>query len=249
MNFLLQKGFNIADGFFICNGMPQKNQRFFLSFASRSLLHFFAARSKIYFVQQKQGGLQIWPKVQLLRRTCDPAPGSPGRGPGGTAWTSTASGMSILEISHRGKEYEAVHQEAMAKIRSLLGCAGQLQRAVPAGRRQPAVRHDAHEPARLGQDGRLRQLRRLGEEGDQGSQDWSEPSTSWPVAADKEFPTRVPAPTEIRLTGAAYVHLTSNETIGGIQCEELARTRQRCRLVSTCRRTSSRRRSTSTTSA
>ncbi|HME90806.1 MAG TPA: aminotransferase class V-fold PLP-dependent enzyme, partial [Myxococcaceae bacterium] len=31
------------------------------------------------------------------------------------------SGMSIMEHSHRGKEYEAVHNEAIALLRELLG--------------------------------------------------------------------------------------------------------------------------------
>lgn len=31
------------------------------------------------------------------------------------------SGMSVLECSHRGKEYEAIHNEAVEGIRSLLG--------------------------------------------------------------------------------------------------------------------------------
>src|SRR5512144_314854 len=31
------------------------------------------------------------------------------------------SGMSVMEHSHRGKEYEAVHDEAIALIRELLG--------------------------------------------------------------------------------------------------------------------------------
>ena len=40
------------------------------------------------------------------------------------------------------------------------------------------------------------------------------------VAADssKEIPTRIPAESELKLTpGAAYVHITSNETIAGSQ--------------------------------
>jgi len=32
------------------------------------------------------------------------------------------SGMSIVEHSHRGKEYEAVHDEAEALVRELLRC-------------------------------------------------------------------------------------------------------------------------------
>ncbi len=31
------------------------------------------------------------------------------------------SGMSIIESSHRGKEYSAVHEEAVANVRELLG--------------------------------------------------------------------------------------------------------------------------------
>src|SRR5579863_8704962 len=31
------------------------------------------------------------------------------------------SGMSVMEHSHRGKEYEAVHNEAIALLRELLG--------------------------------------------------------------------------------------------------------------------------------
>ena len=31
------------------------------------------------------------------------------------------SGMSVMEHSHRGKEYEAVHDEAIALLRELLG--------------------------------------------------------------------------------------------------------------------------------
>src|SRR5512145_2033450 len=31
------------------------------------------------------------------------------------------SGMSVMEHSHRGKEYEAVHDEAIALVRELLG--------------------------------------------------------------------------------------------------------------------------------
>ena len=32
------------------------------------------------------------------------------------------SGMSVMEHSHRGKEYEAVHDEALTSLRELLEC-------------------------------------------------------------------------------------------------------------------------------
>ena len=57
------------------------------------------------------------------------------------------TGMSIIEHSHRGKEYEAVHNEAIALLRELLARPGRLPRALPAGRREPAVRDGADEPA------------------------------------------------------------------------------------------------------
>jgi phosphoserine aminotransferase len=63
------------------------------------------------------------------------------------------SGMSIIEHSHRGKEYEAVHDEAIALVRELLSVSDDYH--VPAARRrQPAVRGVADEPCR-------RQERRL----------------------------------------------------------------------------------------
>ena len=46
----------------------------------------------------------------------------------------------------------------------------ELQSAVPAGRRQPAVLDGADEPAHAGRDRRLHRLRILGREGDQGSE-------------------------------------------------------------------------------
>ncbi len=37
------------------------------------------------------------------------------------------SGMSVMEHSHRGKEYEAVHDEAIALVRELLGVPGSYE--------------------------------------------------------------------------------------------------------------------------
>ena len=75
------------------------------------------------------------------------------------------SGMSVMEHSHRGKEYEAVHDEAIALLRELLavpdtheilfvqGGASQLFAQIPMNLLQ------------TGQDRRLRGHRRLGREG------------------------------------------------------------------------------------
>ena len=56
-------------------------------------------------------------------------------------------GMSMIEISHRSKTFEGVIAKAEADIRALAGIPVELQGAVPAGRREPAVLDGADEPA------------------------------------------------------------------------------------------------------
>ena len=82
----------------------------------------------------------------------------------------------------------------------------ELQGAVPAGRRQPAVLDGADEPARRRRHGRLHRHRRLVAEGGQGSEEGRRRSTS-PRSTEAENFTRVPRQDELKLTpGAAYVH-------------------------------------------
>jgi len=126
------------------------------------------------------------------------------------------SGMSLLESSHRGKEYSAVHEEAIANIRELLGLSddyavlflqggASLQFAMV-----PMNLLGANQTADYVVSGSwaakaLKEAKLLGNVN---------------VAADcaREMPTRVPSADELALTnGAAYVHLTSNETIAGAQ--------------------------------
>ena len=80
-------------------------------------------------------------------------------------------GMSVLEISHRSKPFDEIIHGAEADMRALGRHSGQLQGAVPAGRRQPAVLDGADEPADAGRDGGLHHHRRLGEEGAEGSEE------------------------------------------------------------------------------
>ena len=56
-------------------------------------------------------------------------------------------GMSVLEISHRSKTFEAIIGECEANIRTLAGIPDELPGAVPAGRRDAAVLDGADEPA------------------------------------------------------------------------------------------------------
>lgn len=137
------------------------------------------------------------------------------------------SGMSVMEHSHRGKEYEAVHDEALSLLRALLG--------VPA----------SHEILLL-QGGASMQFALLpmsflppggvADYVDTGA--WSSKALAeasrWAaivgaqarVAASTKDGgyTRIARPDEAKLDPrAAYVHWTSNETIHGVQYLEVAR--------------------------
>jgi phosphoserine aminotransferase len=128
------------------------------------------------------------------------------------------SGMSIMEHSHRGKEYEAVHNEAISLLTELLG--------IP----------DTHQVLFL-QGGASLQFAQVPMNflPADGSADyiltgvWSEKAldeaklvgkprvAATTLGADKRY-TRVPKPSELELDPkAAYVHVTSNNTIFGTQ--------------------------------
>ncbi len=128
------------------------------------------------------------------------------------------TGMSIMEHSHRGKDYEAVHNEAISLLTALLG--------IP----------DTHQVLFL-QGGASQQFAQVPMNflTAQSSADylmtgvWSEKAleeakyygtariAATAVNADKRY-TRVPRQAELQLDGrAAYVHMTSNNTIYGTQ--------------------------------
>ena len=81
------------------------------------------------------------------------------------------SGMSVMEMSHRGKEFISIAAKAEADLRALLGDPGRLRGAVPPGRRDRRERDRPDEPARRAQDRRLREHRRVVQEVDQGGEE------------------------------------------------------------------------------
>ena len=93
-----------------------------------------------------------------------------------------------------------------------------LQGAVPAGRRHRTVRRHPDEPGARRGERRLPQHRRLVEEGDRRG---AGATAKVNVAADEARLRATPpcrAPERCKLTpGAAYVHYTPNETIGGVE--------------------------------
>ena len=133
------------------------------------------------------------------------------------------SGMSIMEMSHRGKEYDAVHNEAVANVRELLGLnddyailflqgGASMQFAMLPlnflGERQTADYVNAGSWGAAA----VKQARLIGNVN---------------IAADcqKDIPTRMPELSEMKWTpGAVYSHITTNETISGAQFKELPET-------------------------
>ena len=131
------------------------------------------------------------------------------------------SGMSVMEHSHRGKEYEAVHNEAIALLTELLG--------IP----------DTHQVLFL-QGGASLQfamvpMNFLGKEDSADyiqTGSWSEKAldeakligkprvAATTITAEKKY-IRIPKQSELQLDAKAkYVHLTSNNTIFGTQWME-----------------------------
>ncbi len=126
------------------------------------------------------------------------------------------TGMSIMEHSHRGKAYMAVHEEAIANTRELLRLSddyavlflqggASLQFAMLPMNLLGAGQTADYTDSGAWASKAIKEAKRIGKVN---------------IAADcgKEIPTRVPREAELKLTpGAAYVHITSNETISGAQ--------------------------------
>ena len=126
------------------------------------------------------------------------------------------TGMSIMEMSHRGKEYSVVHEETIANIKDLLN--------IPAGYSILFMTGKPTQFALAPMNYFLQKIKLLTTQIlDLGLQRQSRKQTSGGdvnVVADcaKEIPTRVPDISKSNLTsGAAYLHITSNETISGAQ--------------------------------
>ncbi len=128
-----------------------------------------------------------------------------------------STGMSIMEHSHRGKAYEAVHNQAIALVRELLGVPESYDVLLLQG---GASQQFAVVPMNLLEAGRSADYVLTGA--------WSQKAykeakvlgkarVACSTEADKKF-TRVPKQSELELDAeAAYVHVTSNNTIFGTQ--------------------------------
>jgi phosphoserine aminotransferase len=133
------------------------------------------------------------------------------------------SGMSIMEHSHRGKEYDAVHLEAVDNVKKLLNLSDDYAVLFVQG---GASLQFAMAPINLLGAGQTADYINSGAWADKAVKEAKLVGTV-NVAANtgKEIPTRLPRVEELKLTqGAAYVHLTSNETIAGTQWKTFPKT-------------------------
>jgi len=134
------------------------------------------------------------------------------------------SGMSILESSHRGKEYSAVHTEAEQNLRKLLNVPDDYAILFLTG---GASAQFAMVPMNLLRKGRFAEYVHTGA--------WAKKAIAEArivgevrISADTsaEKPARIPRIDELNLhDDAEYVHITSNETIDGIQWKVFPRTK------------------------
>jgi phosphoserine aminotransferase len=136
------------------------------------------------------------------------------------------TGMSIMEQSHRGKEYDAVHEEALSLVRELLSVPADYDVLFLQG---GATQQFATVPMSFIHPGKSADYVVTGAWGEKAVSEGQLAAAmvggKVRVAADvgsgegkaKKY-TRLPSANEVKLdSGAAYVHLTSNETIHGVQ--------------------------------
>ena len=133
------------------------------------------------------------------------------------------SGMSVMEMSHRGKVYAAIHEEAKQNLRDLLGLTDDYEVIFVQG---GASLQFAMLPMNFLGEGKVADYVASGNWGAQAIKQ-ARLVGQVNVAADceKEIPTRMPRDGECKWTpGAVYAHITSNETISGAQWKNLPKT-------------------------
>ena len=128
-------------------------------------------------------------------------------------------GMSVMEISHRSKTFDAIHQSAKAGLKELLG--------IPDGYHVLFLQGGASlqfsmVPQNFLRDGASADYILTGSWGKKAIKEAKKLGAASAAAdmADSRY-NRTPAQDELKLDPAAqYVHITSNETIEGVEWKE-----------------------------
>jgi phosphoserine aminotransferase len=133
------------------------------------------------------------------------------------------SGMSIMEHSHRGKEYDAVHAEAVDNLRKLLKLGDDYTVLFIQG---GASMQFAMVPLNLLGAGQVADYVDSGAWANKAVKEAKLIGNVNVIAnTGKDIPTRMPKNEDLKFTpGAAYVHITSNETIAGSQWKVFPKT-------------------------
>ncbi len=129
------------------------------------------------------------------------------------------SGMSVMEMSHRGKEFIAIYEQAHADLRELLAVPEHFKILFMQG---GGLAENAIVPLNLSRGGTADFV--VSGSWSQKSQKEAGKYCTAHIAANNESDghTTLPAPANWQLTpGASYVHVCTNETINGVECHEL----------------------------
>jgi phosphoserine aminotransferase len=127
------------------------------------------------------------------------------------------SGMSIMEHSHRGKDYESVHREASSLLRKLLGVSDEYEVLFLTG---GASQQFAQVPMNFLPAGRSADYVITGGWSEKAFEEAQRVGTVRVACNTKQEGTftRVPRNDELSIDpNAAYVHVTSNNTLFGTQ--------------------------------
>ncbi|MFP4329649.1 MAG: 3-phosphoserine/phosphohydroxythreonine transaminase [Alkalispirochaetaceae bacterium] len=132
------------------------------------------------------------------------------------------TGLSLLEMSHRSKEYDAVHNEAMEKLRSLFSVPDSHEILFLAG---GATMQFAMAPINFLAGGRCA-FTLTGAWAEKAYADAKQLGDVEVLFDGKESGfTTLPEPGSLQVSPQMrYLHITSNETIGGLQWKEFPET-------------------------
>ena len=130
------------------------------------------------------------------------------------------SGMGVMEMSHRGKEFISIYTQAEADLRELLAVPPQFRILFMQG---GGLAENAIVPLNLSRAGTV-DFVITGSWSQKSYKEARKYASEVNLAAsgeDSQF-TTLPAPASWQLsTGASYLHLCSNETIHGVEFHEL----------------------------
>ena len=129
------------------------------------------------------------------------------------------SGMSVMEMSHRGPQFMAIMADALSRLRALLGVPPGYEVLFMQG---GALGENAIVPMNLLGDQHSIDFIDTGEWSKKSMQEAARYASVNVAASSAEDPagsyTRIPARETWQLdANAAYVHICSNETIGGVE--------------------------------